>query len=59
MLGTGSVHLEPVVDASLVVNTETGKPRDRVSLVHVLQTDDALALLLLKDVLIVADPRLR
>ena len=58
MLRTGAIDLEPVVDAPLVVDAETGQPGDRIPLIHLVQADHTFAFLLLQNVLIVTDSRL-
>lgn len=53
MLGTGAVHLEPTVDASLVVDAETWQPGDSVARTQVFEADDALALGVRQNVLVI------
>lgn len=58
MLWTRSIHFEPFVDTSLVVNAEAGQAGDGVPLCELLQADGTLARILRQDVLIVCDSRL-
>lgn len=58
MLWTRSIHFEPFVDASLVVDAEAGQARDGVPLRQILQADGTLARILRQDVLVVCDSRL-
>ena len=59
MFGTGAIDLEPVVDAPLVVDAETGEPGDGLALVHLVQTDHTFAFLLLQHILIITDSGFR
>lgn len=58
MFRTGSIDMEPVVDASLVVDTETWQTGDCITLIHVVQADHTFSFLLQKDILIITNSRL-
>lgn len=53
MLGTGAIHLKPTVDASFVIYAETWQPSDGIPRTQVFKADDALALGVRQNVLVI------
>jgi len=55
MLRTGSVHFEPLVNATLVIDAQTGQPCNYVSLQQIFEANYTLAFLLGQYVLVVTE----
>lgn len=53
MFRARTIHREPFVYAAFVVDAEAGQPRNRIAVPQVVQTDDALALVLPQNIVIV------